>query len=108
MLTKEPLQGRAFPQADFRCGPARAVLAPRPHLSLQRVDHLFELAQPVVMGIIPCGIEDHRRRKKLRAGQATVAAGWGNLVLCQTPARIKWLAKDMRFVTGQNGLEPQL
>ena len=102
------MKRRAFPKAYAAGGPAFVILAPGTRLGLQRVDRRFQFAQAIPVGIVPLGIEDHRRRKKLRTAEQALSALHGMLVRAQAPAGIKGLAEHARLVACKNRLKPHL
>ena len=85
------------------------VLAPGPRLRLQRGERVLHRAKAVAMGIVPDGIEDHRRGHELRPGQRTApAGGHGAAVVGQPPTCVERHAEGHRAMTGEDRLEAQL
>ena len=105
---KDRLHMPALPRPHAGGDMAVTILAIGADLGLQLVDGIFEAAQTVAAGVVPCGGKQHRGGKKLWPRQGAAAMGHGIFIRAQTPARIKGLAENAGPVARKDRLEPQL
>ena len=105
---EELRQMAALPRAHAHGHIARPILAPCAHFGLQRAQDILDPAQPVAVGVIPCGVKDQRGGGQLCAGQLSLAArGRWAAVIAQPPSSVERHTEQHRAMACQDRLEPQ-